>query len=48
MSVDLSSLSWLLFDWDGDGNHDNDPQGRATFGIYRGRPNLIYLRETYR
>ncbi|APG27861.1 hypothetical protein A7E78_08455 [Syntrophotalea acetylenivorans] len=48
VTVDLSSLDWLRFDWDGDGSHDDDPKGRATFGIFRGRPNVIYLRETYR
>lgn len=48
VTADLSLLDWLRYDWDGDGNHDNDPQGRATFGIYKGRPSLIYLRETYR
>jgi hypothetical protein len=35
-------------DWDGDGLHDNDPAGRATFGIYKSRPGLICRRETYR
>ena len=48
VTADLSLLDWLRYDWDGDGNHDDNPQGRATFGIYRGRPNLIYMRETYR
>ena len=48
VTADLSLLDWLHYDWDGDGSHDDDPQGRATFGIYKGRPSLIYLRETYR
>jgi len=38
---------WLQFDWDGDGNHDNDPTATATFGIYRGNDSTIYLRELY-
>jgi len=38
---------WLQFDWDGDGNHDNDPSGTATFGIYHGDDSTIYLRELY-
>lgn len=48
VTADLSLSDWLRFDWDGDGSHDNDPQGRATFGIYKGRPSIIYQRETYR
>jgi MSHA biogenesis protein MshQ len=45
---DLSLLPWLLYDWDGDGNHDNDPAARASFGLFKGHPALIYLRENYR
>lgn len=37
--------SYLEFNWDGTG--DQDPQGRATFGIYGGSENVIYLREEY-
>lgn len=44
----LSPLpAYLKFDWDGDGVHDNDPQGRATFGIHKGSPRHIYRRERY-
>ena len=45
--ADLSLLPWLRFDWNGDGIFD-DPTARATFGIYRSRPGIIYRRETYR
>jgi len=38
---------WLQYDWDGDGNHDNDPTAVATFGIYHGNDSTIYLRELY-
>jgi len=38
---------WLQFDWDGNGNHDNDPTATATFGIFRGNDSTIYLRELY-
>jgi len=47
VQVDLSSLPWLRYDWNGDAVQD-DPAARATFGIYKGRPSLIYFRETYR
>lgn len=45
-TANLSALPWLRFDWDGVVG-DDDPRGRATFGIYRGSPRHIYLRERY-
>ncbi|MDQ2696034.1 MAG: hypothetical protein M3Z21_11790 [Pseudomonadota bacterium] len=45
--------AWLHFDWNGvdegnDGNlYDDDPGGRATFGVFRGPERLIYRRELY-
>ena len=47
MSGVLLEQPWLQFDWDGDGNHDNDPTATATFGIYSGNDSTIYLRELY-
>lgn len=54
--VDLSDatgagLPWLQYDWPSDGNTDgvpdDNPVGRATFGIYRGNDRIIYIREVY-
>ena len=43
--LDLSARSWLQFDWNGAGN--TDPTARATFGLFRGSPTHIYLRQRY-
>jgi len=48
--VDLSLLntdSWLLFDWDGSGVHDNLPTARGNFGLYKNNDKQIYFREVY-
>ena len=37
----------LEYDWDTGLPGDEDPTGRATFGIYRGEKEHIYLREVY-
>jgi len=42
-----ADMKWLRFDWDGDGNHDDDPQGRGTFGIYSGSDRVIIIREPW-
>ncbi|MFL6650456.1 MAG: DUF6701 domain-containing protein [Sulfurifustaceae bacterium] len=47
IGTNLAALSWLRYDWDGNGVPDNDPSGRVTFGVYRGNPRHIYLRERY-
>ncbi len=49
ITVDLATagLEWLYFDWDGDLLYDDNPTGRATFGVYRGADNMIYLHEVY-
>jgi MSHA biogenesis protein MshQ len=45
--VDLSTGPyWLQYDWDGDGSVQDPPAARATFGIYKGSEQIIYLRET--
>lgn len=38
---------WLQGSWDGNGNYDDNPAARATFGIYSGRQPVIYRRERY-
>ena len=44
--------SYLRFDWstDGnqDGNYDDNPSARATFGIFKGTKEQIYMREIVR
>jgi MSHA biogenesis protein MshQ len=47
VDVDLSTLPWLEYDWNGDGSQEG-PSARATFGIHQGRPHIIYLREIFR
>ncbi len=43
LRIDASTMSWLRFDWDGDGI-DDDPTSRATFGVFRGPDTLIDMR----
>ncbi len=43
-----SDAAWLQYDWDNDGNHDNDSTATATFGIYRGNDRIINWQEISR
>ena len=45
--VDGSGESWLQYDWDGDGQFDDNPAALATFGIYDGDPVQIYIQQIY-
>ncbi|MDJ0624164.1 MAG: LamG domain-containing protein [Desulfocapsaceae bacterium] len=45
LNLGAAGLGWLQFDWDGDGSEDN-PMARATFGIFSGNQDLIYMRES--
>ena len=40
--------TWLRYDWDNDGNHDNVPTAIATFGIFRGNDRIINWQEITR
>ena len=39
--------NWLLGDYDNDGNYDDNPSGRASFGLFKGTDNIIFRRELY-
>ncbi|MGB0466884.1 MAG: DUF6701 domain-containing protein [Pontibacterium sp.] len=41
----VTAPTWLQFDWDANGSHDNNPGGSATFGRYRGHDRIIYWLE---
>lgn len=47
--VDLAvdGLEWLRYDWDGGGAFDDDPTARASFGLFPGRREYIYIREPW-
>lgn len=48
VNVDLTTMPWLRFDWNQDGNHNNDtalPPANIGFGQYRGHDRIIYWRE---
>jgi MSHA biogenesis protein MshQ len=52
ITVDLSvasglDMEWLYYDWDGDNNHDNNPLGRVSFGVFEGEDEFIYIREPW-
>lgn len=39
--------SWLLGDYDNDGNFDDEAEGKASFGIFKGSDRIIFRREVY-
>jgi hypothetical protein len=42
-----SSYPWLQGSWDADGQYNDNPSARATFGIFEQKPPIIYRRERY-
>lgn len=42
-----ANLPWLQGLWRPGANYNNDPGARATFGVYKGGNEFIYLREVY-
>jgi MSHA biogenesis protein MshQ len=49
IDVDLTGLSYLQFDWDNNGSHNNNPTtARATFGSFRGDDRIIYWKELFK
>ena len=45
--VDSSGEPWLQYDWDQDGQFDDNPFALATFGIFEGDPVQIYIQQIY-
>lgn len=37
--------AYMEYDWDGDNVHDNAPSARATFGIYKGKSQIMFMKE---
>jgi MSHA biogenesis protein MshQ len=46
LSLTIPPQSWLLNDENGDGSYGENPQGSASFGMYRGDDRFIYWRES--
>lgn len=46
VDLGVDGFPWLRFDWDNDGS-DDDPTARASFGLYPGREEIIYIREPW-
>jgi len=42
-----ANYDWLLGDYDNDGGYDDEAQGRASFGLFKGSDNIIFRREVY-
>ncbi len=47
MGVIYNAHDWLEYDWDNDGNHDNDPGAIVSFGLYKNDERLLHWRESF-
>jgi MSHA biogenesis protein MshQ len=47
IGVTYDSFDWLKYDWDDDGDYDDNPTAVATFGLFRGDDRLIHWREAF-
>jgi MSHA biogenesis protein MshQ len=47
IGVTYDSYDWLRYDWDDDGDYDDNPNAVATFGLFRGDDRLIHWREAF-
>ena len=47
IGVTYEALDWFTYDWDSDGDFDDDPSAVATFGIFRGNDRTIHWREVF-
>ncbi len=50
VGIDMSAYPWLRFDWNQDGDYDNDlslPDAEIRFGSYRGHDRIIYWQELF-
>ncbi|MCZ6802609.1 MAG: hypothetical protein O7D86_01375 [Proteobacteria bacterium] len=47
LNLTTLGINYLLYDWDGDSNFDNNPSGRVDFGLYEGPDEFIYIREPW-
>ena len=47
LDLNIQAPNWLKFDSNAATAGDENPSARATFGIYKGNDNQIYLREVY-
>jgi MSHA biogenesis protein MshQ len=47
LGVSYVAYDWFKYDWDNNGNYDDDPTAVATFGLFRGNGRIIQWREIF-